>query len=408
MKKILFEAVTLLEPEMTAFLSELVSYPAICPVDGGRGEGPKAQFIIRKIEELGLGEPEIVSAPDDKAEGGARPNILLRIPGRSNKRLWIISHMDVVPVGDISLWNTDPFEAVVRDGCIFARGANDNGQELAASLYAAAALKKCGVTPEYEVCLCMVADEEVGSDHGIKYLIRQGLFNADDLIVVPDGGCEDGSFIEIAEKSILWIEFEVIGKQAHGSMPHVGNNACRAANELSVSLDSALHRAFPDEDKLFSPDVSTFEPTRRMQNVENINTIPGRERFSFDCRVLPGISLDTVVSVVDAEVKKIERKFGVTVSYVFPQKVQAPQATPEDAEVVELLKRAVAEVIPVALKVGGIGGGTCAAYFREVGIPAVVWDQEADVAHMPNEYARIEHMVNEAKVFAFMMAGGAD
>jgi len=32
-----------------------------------------------------------------------------------------------------------------------------------------------------------------------------------------------------------------------------------------------------------------------------------------------------------------------------------------------------------------------------------VWAQEADVAHMPNEYAVIEHIVNEAKVFAYMM-----
>ena len=405
MKKELLEAVAALEPDMVSTLSELVSYPAVCPIDGGCGEYRKARFISEKIKELALGEPDFIDVPDEKAEGGRRPNLILRIPGRTGKRLWIVSHMDVVPVGDISLWNTDPFKAAVKDGCVFARGANDNGQELVASLYAAAALKKCGVTPEYEVCLCMVADEEVGSACGIKSLIKQGLFNSDDLVIVPDGGCEAGDFIEVAEKSILWAEFEVIGKQSHGSMPHLGNNACRAANELSTALDSALHKAFPDEDGLFLPSGSTFEPTRRMPNVDNINTIPGRECFSFDCRVLPGILLDTVVSVISAEVKKIEMKFGVTVTFTFPQKVQAPNATPEDSEVIEILKKALSEVIHIVPRVGGIGGGTCAAYFREAGIPAAVWDQEADVAHMPNEYARIEHMVNEASVFALMMAG---
>jgi succinyl-diaminopimelate desuccinylase len=53
--------------------------------------------------------------------------------------------------------------------------------------------------------------------------------------------------------------------------------------------------------------------------------------------------------------------------------------------------------------VGGIGGGTCAAFFRSQGIPAAVWAQEVDTAHMPNEYAVIEHMTNEAKVFAHLM-----
>ena len=60
------------------------------------------------------------------------------------------------------------------------------------------------------------------------------------------------------------------------------------------------------------------------------------------------------------------------------------------------LLAAVKKVFPkVAPKVGGVGGGTCGAYFRRAGIPA----------HMPNEYTKIEHLLNEAKVFALMMLG---
>lgn len=390
---------------MVSLLSGLVAIPAVSPLDGGDGEYSKAQFIIKKLEELGLGKIEVHNSEDHAARNGVRPNIIVRIPGRTNKRLWIVTHMDVVPEGDRSLWHTDPFQAVVKDGKIYGRGTNDNCQELVSSLYAAVALKQLGITPQYEICLCFVADEEVGSVHGIQYLIKQDLFRPDDLIIVPDGGSEAGDFIEVAEKSICWIEFEIEGEQVHASRPEQGNNACRAANEFSVSLDAALHNAFPDTDKIFIPPVSTFEPTRRNANVSNINTVPGREVFCFDCRVLPNIPLEAVFKVIDAEVKKIHDKRGVKVSYRFMQNEQAPVPTPADAPIVLLLRDALMQVLPSKPIVGGVGGGTCAAYFRRAGIPAVVWCQEADVAHMPNEYAEIGHLANEAKVFALMMAG---
>ena len=402
----LLKEIESLLPQMTDTLGTMISYPAISPIDGGCGEYHKAQYLVKKIKELGFDNTHIIASPDEHAAGGQRPNIIVKYPGRTKKRFWIVAHIDVVPEGERSLWQTDPFKAVVKDGRIYGRGVSDNGQEAVAAIYALYALKELGITPEYEVCLALVADEEVGSMHGIQYLIKQKLFNNDDLIIVPDMGSEDGSLIEIAEKSICWIEFVCNGKQVHGSMPHLGKNACRAANELSCALDIALHNAFPDINELFTPPVSTFEPTRRRANVANINTVPGREIFSFDCRVLPHIPLEEVQKIVDAEIKRIEEKHGVTISYTFPQKIQAPAPTDESAPVIVNLKAALAEVFPgMKPKVCGVGGGTCGAFFRKEGIQTAVWGQEADVAHMPNEYAVLEHIVNESKVFALMMTG---
>lgn len=405
MKEELFKTVEELEPDMVSMLSDIISFPALNPSDGGEGEYRKAQCVSGYVEALGLGKAEFYNCPDKNAVKGVRPNIVVRIPGKTKKRLWVISHMDVVPEGSRSLWNSDPFKAVVKDGRIYGRGVNDNGQELVSSLFAAVALKKLGITPEYEVSLCFVANEETGSMYGIRYLLKQNLFSPDDLIIVPDGGSAEGDFIEIAEKSIFWMEFTVEGQQVHGSMPDNGNNACRAANEFSVSLDEALHAAFPETNALFDPKGSTFEPTRRSANVPNVNTISGHEKFCFDCRVLPGVPFSEFEKVVNSEMKKIEKKRGVKISVEYLQKEEAPAPTALDAPVVEALKRALVQVIPCRPKIAGIGGGTCAAYFRQAGIPAAVWDQEEDVAHMPNEFATIKHLVNEAKVFALMYCG---
>lgn len=405
MKEKIFKAIDALEPEMLETLSRLIAIPAAGPGGGGGGEYDKARCLEAILEGLGFGKPEVYDSPDPEAKGGVRPNLVVRIPGKTEKRLWIVSHMDIVPEGDISLWNTDPFEAVVKDGRIYGRGSNDNCQELVASLYAAVALARSGITPEYEICLCFVSDEELGSKHGIQHLISLGLFREDDLVMVPDMGNDSGDFIEVAEKSITWFEFELLGEQVHASMPQLGKNASRAANEFCVSLDKALHDAFPESDKLFEPPVSTFEPTRRARNVDNVNTVPGREVFCFDCRVLPHVPLEEVEKVTRAEAKKIEEKHGVKINITLLQREQAPQPTAADAPIVRLTEAAMTQVLPVKPRVGGVGGGTCAAYFRRAGIPAAVWGQAADTAHMPNEYAVVEHILNEAKVFALMMLG---
>lgn len=395
-----------LRPSMVETLSRLVAIPAVAPGEGGTGEAEKAAWLERFLLSLDLGVLRRYDAPDDQTPDGYRPNLVLTVPGKSDDRgrLVIVTHVDVVPEGNRGLWETDPFKAVVRDGRVYGRGSNDNGQELVASIYAAKALKEAALVPHRPVLLCFVADEETGSARGISHLLKEKIFRPDDLIVVPDGGTEQGDFIEVAEKGILWLQFRVRGRQVHASRPDLGLNACRVANALATDLDQALHRAFPDVDGLFIPPLSTFEPTRRLANVTNVNTVPGEEVFSFDCRVLPSIALDEILNVVSAVLKETESRTGAAVEVEVLQREGAAPPTPKEAPVVEALSAAIRAVYGIEPVLGGIGGGTCAAYFRAAGLPAAVWAQEADCAHRPNEYAVIDHLVAEAKVFASLMA----
>ena len=399
----LFQELEMLEDVMLESLRRICRIPAVAPDAGGTGEVLKARAIQELVRELGLPEPEWHNARDPRAEEGIRPNLIVRFPGSSRERLWFVSHMDVVPEGDRSLWDTDPFDPVISGDRIVGRGVNDNGQELVASLYALHVLQRAGITPSREICLCFVADEEVGSRYGIQHLLKEGLFREDDLVLVPDGGNEAGDFVEVAEKSILWLQITVEGKQAHASRPDEGNNACREANILGVALDEALHRAFPEQNELFTPPCSTFEPTKRASNVGNVNTIPGKEVFCFDCRVLPEAPLDEVLRVVEEVLASRREISGCTITREILQRDDAAPGTNPQAPVVQLLGKALEKVLSRKPQVGGIGGGTCAAYFRHYAIPAAVWGQEANCAHQPNEYTLKEHVLNEAKIFALMM-----
>ena len=410
LKDMIFLEIEHLETEMIKSLCRILRCPAISPHNGGQGEEAKAQEILKIINELGLSEGakfEWVRIPDEKSHTGNRPSIILRTPGKTQQRLWILCHIDVSSAGNRALWNSDPFEPVVKDGRVYANGAKDNGQAGIAMLFALKALKNLNITPEYEICLGFVADEITGSRYSIEPMIKKGIvdFCKNDMILVPDGGSRAGNIIEIAEKGLLQMEFTIIGKQCQASTPELGLNACRAANIFSIELEETLHKTFPDIDELFIPETSTFEPTRRYLNVVSANVIPGAEKLAFDCRVLPHIKLDDVIHTAEKVMKNVMSRIGVKIELNIIDREDPASGTSQDSLIARISAKAVSEVLNIKPKFGGIGIGTFSIFFRRKGIPTVVWEQNVEGPQESNEYAEIEHMLNNAKVFALMMAG---
>lgn len=384
--------------------SKLVSIPAIGPANNGKGEKDKADYLTSYLKEHGFEEVKSYNSPDDRVECGYRPNLVTVIPGQDrSKTLWIISHMDVVPVGDLSLWSTDPFTLVQDGDAIYGRGTEDNHQGLVSSVIAARALKECGMTPGCNVGLIFVSDEETGSEHGLDYILKEheDLFNKKDLFLVPDFGAPDSSMVEISEKSTLWLKVTVEGKQCHASTPEYGVNSLVAAAAMIVEIPE-LHFQFDEQDELFSPPFSTFVPTKKEANVENVNTMPGKDVFYIDCRVLPTYKLEDVIEQVEGMGNYVAEEFGVKVTVEIDNKNQAVPQTPVDAEIVEKTIFAIKEVYGVDATPRGIGGGTVAAHLRERGYQAVVWSTLLNQAHQPNEKGSLANTLGDAKVMVLL------
>ena len=384
---------------------DLTAVPALAPQNGGTGEWEKSQVLAGWLSRLGLGTCESLPAPDPRVPKGERPNLLLTLPGRASDRsFWIMSHMDIVPPGEPSLWESDPYTLVVKGDRLIGRGVEDNQQGLVSSVIAALCVKEAGLVPSRTVKLLFVADEETGSDLGIQYLVKKpGLFRREDEALVPDGGSEDGTQIEIAEKSILWLRFRVRGKQCHASTPQKGINAFEAGSHLVVRL-GALADRFASEDKLFDPPISTFTPTKKEANVPNINTLPGEDIFHLDCRVLPRENLEEVMAEIRSTCDGIQRDFAVGVDIQTVQRASSPP-TPADAPIVSSLKRAIRVVYGVEGRTVGIGGGTVGAFLRKEGIPTVVWGKLGEAAHQPNEFCLLGNLMGDAVVMAHLMLG---
>jgi succinyl-diaminopimelate desuccinylase len=388
----------------------LTGRPAVSPESGGEGELDKCEYLESWLKAQGITLLERYDAPDSRAKGGLRPNLVATIQGRNaagGGRLWIMSHLDVVPPGERSLWRSDPWELVHDGDRIIGRGVEDNQQGICSSVLAALSLAKQGIAPSRTVKLLFVADEENGSAYGIGWLLKNhgDLFRADDIVLVPDGGDRRGASIEIAEKNLIWARFTVHGKQAHGSMPDLGANAVLAGSDLVLALHHGLSEKFSARDPIFQPDYSTFQPTKKEANVPNINTIPGEDVFSMDMRVLPRYPAKEVFAELERIKAEVEARRGVTVTYTTVQCMES-KPTPADSALVKLLTGSIKEVYGTEAKPIGIGGGTVAAYLRNQGIHSAVWCRIDETAHQPNEYALTANILGDAKVMALLMLAG--
>lgn len=404
-KERIFRRIDSYVADMIDLQIKLTAIPALSPDNQGTGETEKADFLHKYLIQSGFINIEEINAPDNRVPGGYRPNLLVHCPGKNiHRKVWILTHTDIVPPGEIGLWSEDPYKAYFKDGCVFGRGTEDNQQDLVASLFAAKAFLDENILPETPVGLAFVADEETSSRWGLDYVLQHphNPFKKEDLIVVPDSGEPDGSAIEIAEKSILWLRFTTKGVQCHGSRPSLGKNAFLASSYLIVELQS-LYKKYAAHEKLFNPPESTFQPTRKESNFSSVNTIPGEDTFFMDCRILPLYDLADVMKEMRRIADLIAEHFQVKIDIQTVQHVQAPFPTPKNAAVVRALKEAIKDVYQVRGKAVGIGAGTVAAVFRRYGYEAAVWSKLRYKAHQPDECCLIDNMVGNAKVFAHLM-----
>ncbi|ABW00967.1 M20 family metallo-hydrolase [Caldivirga maquilingensis] len=379
---------------------DFIPIRALAPENGGDGEWDRAQYLINVARQY-FDDVKVIEAPDPRVSRGSRPNVVATIKGIDESRtFWVIAHMDTVPEGDRALWSVEPYQATVKGDLVYGRGVEDNGQGIVMGLAVGKVLRDLGIKPPFNYGLILASDEEVGSKYGIRYILdtERDLFKASDLILVPDAGNPDGSMIEIAEKAILWLRITITGKQGHASVPESALNAHRLGMMLALKLDEVLHSTYNAEDPLFTPPESTFEPTRVDKNVDNVNTIPGRHVFYFDCRVLPRYSLDDVLATVNKTAEEFCREKGCGFSVeVLNRDDPAPPTSP-NSEVVQRLTRAIKMIRNIDVKYMGIGGGTYAKYIRMLGIPVAVWMTSSNTAHSPDERVNLNDVINDVKV----------
>lgn len=327
-----------------------------------------------------------------EAEEG-HPNVLasFRSP-RPGPILLLNDHMDVVPPGPRDEWSDEPFGGQIRGGWLYGRGTVDSKGGLCAMIMATEIFLAAGGPRRGELFVTAVCDEEVGSQLGIRYLLREGLIRGDFGIVTEP----TGNRIEIATKGTMVIEVRTKGRMAHGGKPWAGINAIQQMagfiNRLGSLQEKLKERRHP---LLGNPSI--------MAGTISGGTVPNMVAsdccLMLDRRLIPGESTDSAFKEVDeiiSALKTSDPTFNATARIV--RQRPSLEVSP-DLPVLLALKRALLEVTGKEPEIGGKDGGTDAAWIhKETGIPMIHFSPgDAHLVFAPDERLNLEDYITAIK-----------
>jgi acetylornithine deacetylase/succinyl-diaminopimelate desuccinylase-like protein len=327
---------TALQDRSAELLAQLLRFDTTNPPGNERA---CIEWVRGLLQELGV-EVRIVARDPE------RPNLIARVKGAGGSPpLLLQGHVDVVAA--TGEWQVEPFAGSEQDGYVWGRGALDMKGGVAMMLAAFMRIKASGRTPPGDVILCLLSDEEAGSDLGAEFLVREHaeLFDGVRYAIGEFGGFTMALAgrrfypIMVAEKQVCWTRATFRGPAGHGSMPIRGGamgglgrllsrldrgrlpvhvpTATRTMVEaiaadlprpLAAPLRGLLKPALTDRlldvlgerGRVFDPLLHNTASPTIVRGGEKTNVIPAEVSVELDCRLLPGFGPDELFAELRA------------------------------------------------------------------------------------------------------------
>ena len=183
------------------FARRLVATPSPNPPGDERAV---AGMVCELLRGFGITDVSLLEAQP------SRPNVVVRIPGDGpGPTLNLSGHTDTKPPGDLSRWETDPWDPVISGGELRGLGSGDMKAAIAAMVYAAVALARSGGWSG-ELQLVLTADEEAGSALGSRWLAQEGHLSADAAIIgEPCGVMSEWENIGVVSRGSALVDIEL-------------------------------------------------------------------------------------------------------------------------------------------------------------------------------------------------------
>jgi len=354
-----------------------------------------AERIAAFFSEWGL-EPEIVPVVTD------RPNVYCTLKGSGGGySLMLNGHTDTVPAYEMEI---PPFEPQVRDGLLYGRGTVDMKGQVACMMVAMRLLHDLKVPLKGDVIFTGVINEEGGSE-GTEYLVRHGPY-ADRCVVGEPTGLE----IHAGHRGLEWLEFEFIGKAAHGGASHKGINAISKAAKFIRRLEEKLmpelaNRVHP----LIGPAVMNFGV---IQGGTQPSSVADRCILQCDRRWVPMEELDQVLGEYQAIIRELEAEdpdFKCNMTRMGSNIVtmdHIPMEIAVDDFLVTDLKDILTDLSGAESPISASGGWTDASLISNFAhIPTVVFGPgDLSVAHSRCEYIPVEELRIGTLAYALLAA----
>lgn len=223
-------------------LFDLIRIPSISAVKEYKGSVREAaEFLKNQFENIGLDNCEI-------CETNGHPIVYAeKIKDANLPTVLIYGHYDVQPVDPIELWDSDPFEPIIKktdihpEGAIFARGSCDDKGQMYMHLKAIEVLNNTGGVP-CNIKFMIEGEEEIGSDN-LEIFVKENKEKLkSDIILVSDTGMIDKKTPSITTglRGLAYLEVELTGPNRDLHSGHYGGSVANPINSLAKMI-SSLH-----------------------------------------------------------------------------------------------------------------------------------------------------------------------
>jgi len=283
---------------------------------------------------------------------------------------------------------------------------------IAAAVFAAEAIARAGIELPGTIEISGTVDEESGGFAGVAHLAQVGRIRKGrtDFVVIPEPLNVDR--ICIGHRGVYWFDVTARGRIGHGSMPFLGVSAIDGMERLLRAVQDRLAPALASRRTA----VPVVPPAARQATI-NVNGIEGGQpvdgiqtpcvadlcRAVFDRRFLIEEGFEATRREVEDLVAHAAAQARDVRFEIRDLMVVHPTRTPDDSPVIAALERSIQEVLGRRAElVASPGTYDHKHVARIAGIPHCVayGPGELELAHQPDEYCRIDDMVNAAKVMA--------
>lgn len=360
-----------------ALAQALIRRPSVTPADAGAMD-----VLHRQLEALGFacrrmkfGEIENLYA----RRGTARPN------------LCFAGHTDVVPVGDNEAWTAGPFEAEIKDGVLYGRGAVDMKSAIAAFV---AAVSQMPDQPG-SISFVITGDEEGVAEDGtvkvVQALAAEGEVIDHCIVGEPTSAALLGDMVKIGRRGSINAWIAVDGRQGHVAYPH------RAANPIPVLVDilSRLQSRVLDEGYAgFQP--SNLEVTTVDVGNTATNVIPASAKARINIRFNPAHQGKDLAAWIEHECREAAEGFSGRVEALCKISGEAFLTAP--GAFTDVIVAAVGEATGRVPELSTSGGTSDARFIRAI-CPVVEFGLVGATMHAVDERVPVQEVLSLTEAY---------
>ncbi len=446
-----------IESNKDRFLDELIDLLKVPSVSAdpafSKDVHRAAELLATRLKEIGIDKVEICPTAGYPIVYGEK------IVDENLPTVLVYGHYDVQPADPIELWDSPPFEPVIKDGKIYARGACDDKGQMYMHVKAVELMLKTDGLP-CNVKFMIEGEEEVGSDNlGLFVKANKERLKAD-LVLISDTGmiANDVPSITVGLRGLSYIQVEVTGPKRD---LHSGLYGGAVGNPINVLCDmiasltdenkkitipgfydgvievSAEERAqmakapFSEQEYCDELDMeatqgeagystlerATIRPTLDVNGIwggytgEGAKTVlPSKAYAKISCRLVPGQDPDKITKLLVSHIEGMAPD-SVKVK-VKPHHGGQPYLTPTDFTGYKAAHKAMETTFgkaPLPMRSGG-SIPIVAMFEQELGLKSVLmgFGLDSDAIHSPNEHFGIFNYLKGIQTIPFFYQNLAD